>query len=382
MSPAASSPMISSPESVGCDIESAPSPDSSDTSHDDKMIDDDTSGNMDRTSNHHRSLLLSPQMPNSIPASADASATLGSLNSALLLGQAFSFNAAQDSTFGAASSSFLSNNLSPSSSSSSPQLTNDGGAFSPSSSVCSPLTYPEANPGTAPMSHYALPPTAFGGPTSGTSTLTSGSGTPPKSLIFDDVRFQMLVEHMRPGQMYKFLNILEKRCHVLRYRLGMPGLQTSTLDHEQQLLNLIQAHQTSSTPTLETGLHNLGLSSSPDHWASMSAALLQNQSNEMMAAFLSSHEESNAFMGRGMTTGKDDENEGSSDPSIDHGQDDNDPHTLSGPTSSSKSSSSSSSASAASMSMALGGFSRHANEALDGNMWQQAASSIAVFASE
>ncbi|KAI9240030.1 MAG: hypothetical protein BYD32DRAFT_360372, partial [Podila humilis] len=40
--------------------------------------------------------------------------------------------------------------------------------------------------------------------------------TPSKSLIFDDNRFQSLVEHMRPLQMYKFLNVLEKRCHVLR----------------------------------------------------------------------------------------------------------------------------------------------------------------------
>ncbi|ORZ24976.1 hypothetical protein BCR41DRAFT_283405, partial [Lobosporangium transversale] len=37
-----------------------------------------------------------------------------------------------------------------------------------------------------------------------------------KSLIFDDVRFQVLVDHMRPVQMHEFLNILENRCHVLR----------------------------------------------------------------------------------------------------------------------------------------------------------------------
>ncbi|GJJ74556.1 hypothetical protein EMPS_06914 [Entomortierella parvispora] len=380
MSPAASSPVISSPESVGCDIDSAPSSDSSDSSHDDKTVDEDANGNTDDASDKNKSPLLSPQMPSPMSSSADAFATLSSLNNALLLGQAFSFITAQDSAFGAAS--FLSANLSPSSNNSSPQLTNDGGAFSPSSSVCSPMTYPDASSGTAPMSHYALPPTAFGAPTAGhTNTLTPGSGTPPKSLIFDDARFQLLVEHMRPGQMYKFLNILEKRCHVLRYRLGMPALQASTLDHEQQLLNLIQAHQMSGTPTTsETGPNNLGLSSAPDHWASANAGLLQNQSTEMMAAFLSSHEESNAFMGRGMTMDKDDDNEGSSNLSADQERDDNDSSmSSSGHTSSSKSSSS---ATAASMNMALSGFSRHANEALDGNMWQQAASSIAVFASE
>ncbi|KAI9240775.1 MAG: hypothetical protein BYD32DRAFT_359744, partial [Podila humilis] len=38
----------------------------------------------------------------------------------------------------------------------------------------------------------------------------------PKSMTFDDMRFQAMVERMPPGQMLKALNMLESRCHVLR----------------------------------------------------------------------------------------------------------------------------------------------------------------------
>ncbi|KAF9301874.1 hypothetical protein BGZ91_009473, partial [Linnemannia elongata] len=128
----------------------------------------------------------------------------------------------------------------------SPLLMGDAGPFSPTSTLSSPLTASMISPlnhGGA-MTAYSLPPTALAGMTvdglvasskdelhhhhnqqqnqqdmNGNST----TGSTQKSLIFDDMRFQVLVEHMRPGQMYKFLNILENRCHVLRHRLGMPN---------------------------------------------------------------------------------------------------------------------------------------------------------------
>ncbi|KAF9577538.1 hypothetical protein BGW38_007179 [Lunasporangiospora selenospora] len=133
---------------------------------------------------------------------------------------------------------------------SSPPLTSDGDSLSPPSSVCSPLTGPSGSP-LVPVSQYSLPPTVVGTVSSAapavltpeTSTLgqspelCSATSNAQKSLIFDDTRFQVLVEHMRPGQMYKFLNILEKRCHVLRHRLGMPNTTSSTL-REDELLQM------------------------------------------------------------------------------------------------------------------------------------------------
>ncbi|KAG0344828.1 hypothetical protein BG004_004130 [Podila humilis] len=87
------------------------------------------------------------------------------------------------------------------------------------------------SPITLPNTYMSTPSSGgtFSAPMHPQPPKTSGQ---PKSLVFDDNRFQVLVEHMRPLQMYKFLNILEKRCHVLRNRLGMPSIASSTFDSE------------------------------------------------------------------------------------------------------------------------------------------------------
>ncbi|KAF9415421.1 hypothetical protein BGZ94_000103 [Podila epigama] len=166
----------------------------------------------------------------------------------------------------------------------SPLLMVEGGAFSPPSSLCSPLSSSTVPPlGQGTMAPYSLPPTAMGnmdmsaGPIDSNSNCgiasppssddNNGSGCQeaanvasaltPKSLIFDDMRFQVLVEHMRPGQMFKFLNVLENRCHVLRNRLGMP----LTVNIQQQQQSNQQGQQTVMTPTTECGFQSLSLSS-------------------------------------------------------------------------------------------------------------------------
>ncbi|KAF9347756.1 hypothetical protein BGX34_002911 [Mortierella sp. NVP85] len=190
--------------------------------------------------------------------------------------------------------------------------------LSPTSSVCSPVAASEV-----PMGLYSLPPTAlnlsglqmpsttlFGANLSSTVTpaTPAQSSAPGKSLIFDDGRFQTLVEHMRPGQMYKFLNILEKRCHVLRSRLGMPPLPASTLDHEQQLLNLLQAQsqqQQQHVPSnkAEDAFQSMPLSASKDVTSNeiwSSATSFQQPSSDFITTFLHSQDAGNAFMGRGI----------------------------------------------------------------------------------
>ncbi|KAG0358098.1 hypothetical protein BG005_002745 [Podila minutissima] len=147
-------------------------------------------------------------------------------------------------------------------------LMGEGGPFSPASSLCSPLTNATVSPlGHGPMAPYTLPPTAMPGldvsnnptPTTTAPTINSNSNEQvaqsitPKSLIFDDMRFQVFVENMRPKQMVKFLNVLENRCHVLRNRLGMPAL---TLQNHQQM-----NHPSVMTPTTECGFQSLSLSS-------------------------------------------------------------------------------------------------------------------------
>ncbi|KAF9156557.1 hypothetical protein BG015_004174 [Linnemannia schmuckeri] len=190
----------------------------------------------------------------------------------------------------------------------SPMMTGEAGnTFSPSS-LCSPLAMPDASP-LGPMAAYSLPPTALNAAKLSTNLLQAtpaalmGQSAPiaaaaaasqSKSLIFDDARFQVLVEHMRPGQMYKFLNILEKRCHVLRYRLGMPPVQASTLDHEQQLLNLLQPQR----PADSTAATTAAALSPESANASFNKQLLQ--SADLIATFLQTTEAGNAFMGRGM----------------------------------------------------------------------------------
>jgi hypothetical protein len=172
-----------------------------------------------------------------------------------------------------------------------------------------------------------------------------------KSLIFDDARFQVLVEHMRPGQMYKFLNILEKRCHVLRYRLGMPPLQASTLDHEQQLLNLLQPQRPAETPA----------DLSPESTNASLQKQLQ-QSADLIATFLQTTEAGNAFMGRGMDV--DNHHESNT-----HQQD--------------ESSADSQFSALALLNRVAGDASMMSNDAMDANkLWSATRPSIAVYANE
>ncbi|KAF8932413.1 hypothetical protein BGZ58_007085 [Dissophora ornata] len=174
----------------------------------------------------------------------------------------------------------------------SPLLMCEGGPFSPTSTLCSPLTGSTVPPMAHAMAPYSLPPTALAGvsspPADGmllssikTEDSQEMSNVPSaldkngqaKSLIFDDGRFQVLVEHMRPGQMYEFLNILENRCHVLRHRLRMPPSTGSAYaelspQQQQQQLNILlaqqqQQHSIVNTPTTECGLQSLSLSSPP-----------------------------------------------------------------------------------------------------------------------
>ncbi|KAF8950350.1 hypothetical protein BGZ46_004585 [Entomortierella lignicola] len=207
--------------------------------------------------------------------------------------------------------------------SSSPSLTTDNGTLSPSSSTSS-LTFTDAYPMPS-MNLYSLPTAAANSLSSQNSQMSSTllfttpasimnqspatsptSTTPSKSPIFDDERFQLLVDHMRPGQMYKFLNILEKRCHVLRSRLGMPPVSASTLDHEQQLLNLLQPQQSqsaSNSSKTEERLHSMSSSKGAfmnDLWSSATTASLQQQSNDLVTSFLQSNEAGKAFMGQNM----------------------------------------------------------------------------------
>ncbi|KAI1317426.1 hypothetical protein EDD11_008490 [Mortierella claussenii] len=268
------------------------------------------------------------------------------MTSAMMMGQLApttgqDASAASYGNYGAATG-FLADDLSGVSDS--PLLMCEGGPFSPTSTLCSPLTgstIPTMPHGSS-MAPYSLPPTAIAtGSTDGlnssasskmaaTNGATSSSGTfatsgnnnsgedpqessneaspnGQKSLIFDDMRFQVLVEHMRPMQMHKFLNILENRCHVLRNRLGIdPALASATASasasafataaatgelspqQQQQHINVLlaqQQHQQTmvNTPTTECGFQSLSLSSPPAKdeqmnypWTSMGAAYSQH----------------------------------------------------------------------------------------------------------
>ncbi|KAF9948016.1 hypothetical protein BGZ72_010004 [Mortierella alpina] len=270
----------------------------------------------------------------------------------------------------------------------SPTLMSDGDTFSPTSSACSPMMGADGSP-MAPMSAYSLPPTALSGlpmpglqapnsmafatpgpvlgQTSANPSQTSAASA--KSLIFDDARFQVLVEHMRPGQMYKFLNILEKRCHVLRYRLGMPSLQASTLGHEQQLLSLLQPQQSfpATTPKAETPL-TMGVaaseSSSSDLWSTL-AGNSAFQQNELLASFFHSNEAGNAFMGREMEL---DDKESGMQKTTDF-----DSHSALF---------SSAPPSASVTSLLTSGFSLAASETTDSKFWSSNSNSIAIAANE
>lgn len=269
----------------------------------------------------------------------------------------------------------------------SPTLMSDGDTFSPTSSACSPMMDADSSP-MAPMSAYTLPPTALSSlPMPGLQAPSMAFGTPgpilgqaavspsqtsaasAKSLIFDDARFQVLVEHMRPGQMYKFLNILEKRCHVLRYRLGMPSIQASTLAHEQQLLSLLQPQQAFPVTTLksETPL-TMGMSaadSTPsDLWSTL-AGTSAFQQNELLTSFLHSNEAGNAFMGREMEL---DDKESGMQQTTDFD--------------SQSALFSSAPPSASLTSLLTSGFSLAASEAADSKLWPSNSTSIAINANE
>ncbi|KAF9319162.1 hypothetical protein BG003_009739 [Podila horticola] len=131
--------------------------------------------------------------------------------------------------------------------------------------------------------------------------------TPPKSLIFDDNRFQGLVEHMRPLQMYKFLNVLEKRCHVLRSRLGMPLIASSTFEHAQASMGTLPtlatehgSHASSSLPQVEGAIDY-------PSWLSLVATVgassfQQQQSHDLLASFLQSTDPQYTISGSGTET--------------------------------------------------------------------------------
>ncbi|KAF9438766.1 hypothetical protein BGZ76_005072 [Entomortierella beljakovae] len=200
------------------------------------------------------------------------------------------------------SSTFNSHSASLQSTSGSPLLTNGSKTPSLTSSASSPASV-EETPSMPMMNFHSLPSTPLNGFGLQTLQMHSAPVSTPlfpaaqsKSPIFDDARFQLLVDHMRPGQMYKFLNILEKRCHVLRSRLGMPPVSASTLDHEQQLLNLLQPQQPQPTPAAAIPENTSSSSVLNDIWASI--ASLQSQSNDLVASFLHSNEAGNAFMGQ------------------------------------------------------------------------------------
>ncbi|KAG0354260.1 hypothetical protein BG005_006646 [Podila minutissima] len=165
-------------------------------------------------------------------------------------------------------------------------LTSDA---SVSSSTMSPIALPNAFMPSMNSSFSGVPIA----PNQSQNQTQNQKATPPKSLIFDDNRFQGLVEHMRPLQMYKFLNVLEKRCHVLRSRLGMPPIASSTFEHEQTSMGTLPAlatehgsHASSSLPQVEGAIDY-------PSWLSLVATVgasnfQQQQTHDLLASFLQS----------------------------------------------------------------------------------------------
>ncbi|KAF9984562.1 hypothetical protein BGZ75_003886 [Mortierella antarctica] len=246
---------------------------------------------------------------------------MNDMSSTLMMGQHSLANASSADTvaygqYNHAAPSFLPEDLHGSMES--PLLMGDGGPFSPTSTLCSPLTGSTVAPAMshAPMAPYSLPPTAMADGLQHTvhhRQEEAQENSKPKSLIFDDMRFQVLVEHMQPVQMHTFLNILENRCHVLRHRLGMPNSGLSVQQQQQQMNVLLaqqqQQHQQSvaNTPTTECGFQSLSLSSPPVKdertgsypWPPVmngaNAYHSQQQTNEqqhqMMTSYMYAHEE-------------------------------------------------------------------------------------------
>ncbi|KAG0326888.1 hypothetical protein BG000_001206 [Podila horticola] len=178
-----------------------------------------------------------------------------------------------------------------------------------SSSIMSPIALPNAfvPPVDPSFSGVPMAPNQKQNQNQSQNQTQNQKTTPPKSLIFDDNRFQGLVEHMRPLQMYKFLNVLEKRCHVLRSRLGMPLIASSTFEHAQTSMGTL--------PTLATE-HGSHASSSLPHvegaidypsWLSLVATVgassfQQQQSHDLLASFLQSTDPQYAISGSGTET--------------------------------------------------------------------------------
>ncbi|KAI8348566.1 hypothetical protein B0O80DRAFT_180561 [Mortierella sp. GBAus27b] len=234
------------------------------------------------------------------------SSPMGDMSSAMMMGQVASPVQDQTAAFGNYSSSgFIPDDLNGVTES--PLLMCDGSPFSPTSTLCSPLTS-----AAVPSMAFSLSPTALSpsgdakvGANTPEDSLDASSGSPPmnnnnqKSLIYDEMRFQVLVEHMRPNQMYKVLNILENRCHVLRNRLGMPPSAASAFagltpqQQQQQLSVLITQHQHQqpmvNTPTTECGFQSLSLSSPTKDgqmtypWSTMNSAFQQNNQQSSMS---------------------------------------------------------------------------------------------------
>ncbi|KAF9087322.1 hypothetical protein BGX23_008203 [Mortierella sp. AD031] len=361
---------------------SMPSP--AESSHSDDAESDSTASSSDLASrsppvspasqrneilNHHRktptmseSVSIDQQSAQISDWSQTAFPWMQSLGGSFMLG-AMTPASTQDLSMSGPNSFFSGDLSSLTSATTSPHMTSEtGSTFSPSSSVCSPLAIPDASP-LPPMSAYSLPPTALNASSTmlqATPASLMGQPAPAaastKSLIFDDARFQVLVEHMRPGQMYKFLNILEKRCHVLRYRLGMPPTPASTLDHEQQLLALLQPQRpaATATPAATTAL-------SPES-ANASFQKQLQQSADLIASFLQATEAGNAFMGRSME--------------IDSHAESNSQHQ-------DESSADSHAAAIALLSRISGGANVMGNDAIDANkLWSATRPSIAVYANE
>ncbi|KAF9109202.1 hypothetical protein BGX27_007880, partial [Mortierella sp. AM989] len=230
-------------------------------------------------------------------------APMAEMSNAMMMGQLSAQG--QDSAYGTYPNNFLPEDINAASDS--PLLMCDGGPFSPTSTLCSPLTgstVPTMAHGS--MAPYSLPPAIGGRSPTHADGMAKAAGEDhqeggQKSPIFDDMRFHVLVDHMRPGQMYRFLKTLESRCHVLRHRLGMPPSPTSpeavlSPQQQQQHINVLLAQQQQqqtmvNTPTTECGFQSLSLSSPPVKdeqlsypWTSMntaSAAFQQHQQHQV-----------------------------------------------------------------------------------------------------
>lgn len=245
-----------------------------------------------------------PEMSQAVPSSPQVSSPAGSDDADMA--QSPSSDPEDHDYSGQNEDSPMSENASEQSS---PQMSEWPSHISPSlltsdASVSSSITSPIALP-NAFMPH--MEPSFSAVPTPNQSNQSNQKApTPSKSLIFDDNRFQSLVEHMRPLQMYKFLNVLEKRCHVLRNRLGMPLITSSTFEATPSMGTMPTvatehgSHASSSLPQVE------GLIDYPS-WLSLAATVgtshfQQQQTHDLLASFLQSTDPQYTIPGSGTET--------------------------------------------------------------------------------